>query len=477
MTASSSRRRSAMPLFSASLLCLVLLSMLSLLVQSVSAGFTPIRSSSPSSLQQRDAFSDTDPIDNEGEAHGPPTIPKGSKLVSLPITPRASVAVYWTAKPNNATATNAYIMMHGKLRDGSNYWTVMNNVLKTAIANKSPGAHSTSIIAAPQFYSTRFNSGQYTADQLAFADTNVWQAAEAANHPAGCNLTSFDVLDALLAEFGNTAKYPKMKLITFVGHGAGGQVISRYAMAGAGLPASSNIQLRYVVGDPSSNPYYTLDRPLQDASVATKATCPLYNRWRYGFDRFNGTATGGLLTPQQYFVRLATRDVRWVVGYQDVQPDGDNTCMAKLQGGAARRDRNLSWWRYINTLAGTNEDLTGFPGALPGMASWGNLTKNVLNHRLTVVFDADHNVEKVYSSIEGSSAVFDDSPNVQLGWRPSGWKNVTSLNHSTSNKTASSSSSISSSSSSSAPLVSTHVQVVVLTVLASLLAVGSFVLL
>ncbi|CBQ69554.1 conserved hypothetical protein [Sporisorium reilianum SRZ2] len=341
-------------------------------------------------------------------------------------------------------------------------------VLKAAIAAKAPGAYSTSIVAAPQFYSTKFNSGQYAPNQIAFADTNVWQAAEAANHPAGCNVMSFDALDALLAEFSNTARYPNMKQITFVGHGAGGQVISRYAMAGAGLPASSNFHLRYVVGDPSSNPYYTLDRPLQDATVASKATCPLYNRWRYGFERFNGTKIGGLLTPQAYFARLAMRDVRWVVGYQDTQPDGDNTCMAKLQGRAARRDRNLSWWRYINTLAGTSEDLTGFTGALPGLVPWSNLTKNTLNHRLTVVFNADHNAEQVYSSMEGSSALFDDTPNVQLGWRPSGRKNVTSLNHSTSNKT--------SSSAAEAGVADVRLNVVVLTVLASLVAVGGFVL-
>lgn len=423
-------RRATMSAAHASMLCLVLLA-LQLLSNPVTAQLTPVRSSSPSTLERRDAFSDQDKISNEGEDHNPPTIPSGANLVSLPVTDSASVAVYWTARPQNSTATNAYIMMHGKLRDGANYWTILNNVLKSAIAANTPNAVSTSIITAPQFYSTRFNSGEYRPNEIAFEDTNVWQAAEAASHPANTNVTSFDALDALLAEFGDASKYPAMKQITFVGHGGGAQLISRYAMAGAGLPSSSPIHLRYVVGDPSSNPYFTLDRPLQDPSVANKSTCPLYNRWRYGFDRFNGTKSGGLLTPQQYFTRLATRDVRWVVGYQDTQPDGDNTCMAKLQGGAARRDRNLSWWRYINTLAGTNQDLTGFPGALPGMTSWGNLTKNTLNHRLTVVQNADHNAEEVYSSMEGTSALFDDTQNVQLGWRPQGWKNVTSVNQST----------------------------------------------
>ncbi len=174
------------------------------------------------------------------------------------------------------------------------------------------------------------------------------------------------------------------------------------------------------MGDPSSNPYFTLDRPLADPTVANKTTCPLYNRWRYGFDRFNGTNAQPLLTPQGYFTNFVKRDIRWVVGYQDTETDGDNTCMAKLQGGVARRDRNLSWWRYINTLAGTNQDLTGFPGALPGLVPWTNISHNQLNHRLTVVYNADHNAAKVYTSAVGTSAIFDDTQNVQLGWRPQG---------------------------------------------------------
>lgn len=425
-----------------------------LLTWSTQAKFVPVRSSSSSAWQQRDAFSDQDPPNNEGEDHSSPNIPKGASLVSLPVTNTASLATYWTASPNNATATNAYIMMHGKLRNGADYWTIMNNVLRQAVADKHAGAEATSIVTAPQFYSARLNSGQYTSTQLAFADTNIWQAGEAAIYPSGTNVTSFDALDALLAEFSNAARYPNMKQITFVGHGGGGQLISRYAVVGAGLPSGSKIQLRYVVGDPSSNPYFNLDRPLQDASVASKATCPLFNRWRYGFERFNGTKAGGLSTSQEYFTRFATRDVRWVVGYQDTAPDGDNTCMAKLQGGAARRDRNLSWWRYINTLAGTNQDLTGFPGGLPGMVSWSNLTKGALNHRLTVVFDADHSAQEVYTSMEGTSALFDDSQNVQLGWRPQGWRNVSSINHSTneSNSTMGSSSPLTSSASRSATM-------------------------
>ncbi|PWZ01821.1 hypothetical protein BCV70DRAFT_157460 [Testicularia cyperi] len=378
-------------------------------------------------IQQRDAFSDQDPLNNEGEDHGTAPSTKGASLVSVPVNGVDDVdfAAYWTQSPNNATATHAFIMMHGKLRDGANYWSILNDAVSSAVAAKYPNAASTSIIVAPEFYSTRLNSGQYSDSTLSWADTNVWQAGQSANHPADTNVTSFDALDTLLDEFSDASKYPKMQQITFVGHGGGAQLLSRYAVAGKGLTSPSSIRLRYVVGDPSSNVYFTDDRPLNDTSVASKSTCPLYNTWRYGFNKFNGTTSRPLETPEQYFTTFAKRDIRWVVGYQDTNSDGDDTCMAKLQGGEARRDRNLAWWRYLNTLAGTSEDLTGFPGSLPSMANWKNVTNGTLSHRLTVVYDADHSAAEVYGSSEGRSALFDDTANVLLGWRPKGWRNTT----------------------------------------------------
>jgi hypothetical protein len=160
------------------------------------------------------------------------------------------------------------------------------------------------------------------------------------------------------------------------------------------------------------------------------------------------------LTPQQYFAAFAKKDIRWVVGYQDTAQDGDTTCMANLQGGTARRDRNLSWWRYLNTLAGTNQDLTGFPGALPGLVPWSNLTGGTLNHTLTVVYTADHSAAEVFGSPEGQSALLDAPQNVLQGWRPAGWKNVTAATVAGSNSTNSSAASSNSSASTSSATLS-----------------------
>ena len=52
-----------------------------------------------------------------------------------------------------------------------------------------------------------------------------------------------------------------MKNITMIGHGGGAQLINRYAATGKD-PQSPKIYIRYVVGDPSSSPYFTEHRPV-----------------------------------------------------------------------------------------------------------------------------------------------------------------------------------------------------------------------
>ncbi|PWN41843.1 hypothetical protein IE81DRAFT_156142 [Ceraceosorus guamensis] len=308
-------------------------------------------------------------------------------------------------------------MIHGKLRNGGEYWTTMNNVLQSAIDANYKGVDENAIVIAPQFYSTKFNEKQYSKNELAWPDVNAWQAGDPASHPDDTQLTSIDALDAIIESLADQDTYPALTNVTVVGHGGGGQLGQRYATIAKNQP--SNIHIRYIHGDPSSGVYFTKDRPLTDESVASIADCPLYNTWRYGFDNFTGTADG-LKKPEEYFQQYISRDVVSIVGYQDTTAGGDQYCMALLQGGVARRDRNLAWWQYINTLARTNEDLTGFPGNFSELPDWSNLSQGIIGTKLVVVEDADHDAEKVFESDVGRAALF-DVDNLPTGWRPRHW--------------------------------------------------------
>ncbi|TKY84645.1 hypothetical protein EX895_006547 [Sporisorium graminicola] len=357
------------------------------------------------------------------EEHTTPKVPSGARLTSISVgTGTHKLAVYWTRKPANGKAKQAFVMIHGRNRNGGDYWQTMNSVLKSAVKDKFASADANAIIVAPEFYSKKLNSGQYKKHELAWDDVNAWQAGEAAIHPKGAKESSFDALDVFFDEFSNTTKYPKLEELVFVGHGGGGQLINRYGIVAKDM-SSKALSVRFIAGDPSSSAYFTEDRPTTNAAIASKATCPLYNTWRYGFTNFTGTLDG-LKTPRQYFAQNVKRDVRYIVGYNDTAVSGDQYCMAILQGGVARRDRNLAWWKYINMLARTNEDVSGLPGNLTRetLPDWSDLSGGKLAHTLTVIEGATHNADQVFNSQQGRTVLFEKQQGkVQRGWRPKGY--------------------------------------------------------
>lgn len=326
------------------------------------------------------------------------------------------MAIYQTKGMNSKDVTQALIVIHGKRRNADKYWKTFNKVVKKAREDQIHGSDRNVIVVAPIFFSKKYNSGQYDKDQLAWGDVNAWEAGATATHPEGTKLTSIDALDSLISDFSDAQKYPRVENITIVGHGGGGQLAQRYAMLGASPPP--HVHVRYVHGDASSCAYFTTDRPTSDTEVLpTAKDCKLYNDWRYGFHKFPGTADGEM-RPQEFFKRYVTRDVISIIGYRDVtKRNGDQFCMARIQGGSKRRDRNLTWYRYVNMLARTNETLDGFPGKFKNLPDWSHISGGKTNMKLGIVEDASHNAEKVFEGRIGQSALFNDE-DIEEGWRP-----------------------------------------------------------
>ncbi|RMJ16409.1 hypothetical protein BHE90_015127 [Fusarium euwallaceae] len=409
-----------------SLTCLLWLFFLTTLTSSIAAGakYTGRLDKAPKTTNPftHDIYSSAYALNedgtpnNEGEAHSKVTPPEGAEFASIKLNNNSNteLAVFISDKIEKSRVEHAFIIVHGKLRDGDYYWETMNEVVKRAKAKNYPGSSRESIVIAPQLFSTVFNSGQYTPRQLAWGDLNAWQAGSVATHPTGTNFSSMDALDAVLDDVSNRENYPNMENVTIVGHGGGGQLIQRYAAVGKEPPA--HISVRYIHGDASSCAYFTMDRPIMEDEGTAPGACEFYNTWRYGFDQFPGTIDGRK-SPREYFKQYITRDVISIVGYRDVKSNGDTSCMARAQGGSKRRDRNLVWYRYINTLARTNENLKGFPGKFDNLPDWSLVSNGSVNLRLTVVEDAAHNVAEVLQSENGLSALFSDG-DMYAGWRP-----------------------------------------------------------
>ncbi|CAI7636578.1 unnamed protein product [Penicillium bialowiezense] len=353
----------------------------------------------------------------EGEDHGKIDVPDGAKFTSFKISDKGNeeIAGFISEDLDHKTIEHLYIVLHGKLRDGNGYWETLNDAISEAKETNATGSDRNMAVLAPQFFSTKYNTGQYKKNQLAWDDLNAWQPGGQANHPTNTTLTSFDVLDGLVKLHSDKAKYPSLKNVTVVGHGGGGQLAQRYAAVGNDAP--DNVHIRYIHGDPSSCLYFTEHRPIISDNETSIEKCADYNTWRYGFHKFPGTG-GKRRTPKEYFKQYLSRDVVSIVGLQDTANAGDRSCMGKLQGGGNRRARNLIWFRYVNTLARTDEDLDGFPGSFEDLPDWSDAVDGKSHLRLVVVEDAAHNATELFEGDLGRAALFHDR-HIGEGWRPS----------------------------------------------------------
>jgi len=345
------------------------------------------------------------------QSHSPRATPPGSYLVSLPIRDGAQIATYLTRFVDRKQSKHAIIIIHGSLRDAENYWAVMNATFMAQIQVNNPHVDHNTIIAAPLFYSTKLNSGEYNDSQLAWGDINVWQAGERSNHPKGAEVSSFEVVEKLIEYFSNNSRFPQMQNITVAGHSGGAQVSARLA---AVMPRLPNVHVRFLVADPSSNVYYTHDRPVTNTSIADKAHCSLYNTWRYGFDDFDIEPYADR-KPTEYFRNYASRDVVNLAGLLDVEANGDQECMALLQGGAQRIQRNLAFWKYINLLGGTNVNVSAYPGDFSDVPNWRHHLSGPFQPRMIVADNWSHDVQ-IFGSDVGVSALFDTD--LISGWHP-----------------------------------------------------------
>lgn len=345
--------------------------------------------------------------------HGNVTVFPGSTIVSFPIKEGANLATYWTKNPQNDKAKHAIIVVHGSDRDGYNYWQTIYNVTQREIKARNRNVDPNTIVVAPEFYSAKLNSGQYTKKQLAWGDSNMWMPGEESVHPPGSAVSSYDALTKLLHHFSDKRLYPQMRNITLTGHSGGGQVVNRYQAVADDVP--TNVHVRFVTADPSTMVYFTRDRPVTNPAIASKKKCPLYNKWRYSFDNFTDTSYAGK-SPKDYFRNFMSRDGVILIAYGDTVGDGDQTCMAALTGGTARRNRSLAYWKYINLLARTGQNMTSFPGNFSHLPNWHHLAPE-FKQTLGVLRHADHNLQAVYYSRVGRSALFDNS-HLDIGYRP-----------------------------------------------------------
>lgn len=249
--------------------------------------------------------------------------------------------------------TRAVLAVHGTDRDGARYWRALARAARRA----RPETRAATYLVAPQFFTRRDVLARGLPRSTLAWRERAWKEGDPSR--SSLAVSSFEALDALMAQLADRTHFPDLRTVVLVGHSAGAQFVQRYAAASA---VGDDLQrmgvaTRYVVINPSSYLYLDDTRP----GLGTKdrvppstlrAKCPGYNRYKYGLERAN--AYFASLRPEQVKARYGGREVVYLLGERDDDPDGDNldgSCAAMMQG-RSRLERGRAFLRHLVDVYG-----------------------------------------------------------------------------------------------------------------------------
>jgi len=263
------------------------------------------------------------------------TTPAGSGLLPIYVSSDLS-------KPQ-PRVTRALVIFHGKKRNAGSYFRSAEEAVQSA-----GDAGRGTIVIAPQFLAEEDASAFHLESGVLRWHRERWEGGENATEPAP--LSSFDAIDAVLAQLADRSRFPDLAQVVLAGHSGGAQVLQRYAVAGRGEAALTKVgvHVRYVIANPSSYVYFSEDRPLGAGNFARyTGSCKGFNRWKYGVE------DAPPYVGQNAFVNMeesySRRDVIYLLGTADTDPhhpDLDVSCEGEAEG-PQRFARGTAYFAYI----------------------------------------------------------------------------------------------------------------------------------
>ncbi len=270
-------------------------------------------------------------------AHGSLRVTTSAGTGLLPIY----VSSDWS-KPQ-PRVTRAVVIFHGIKRNAVGYFRSANEAVQSA-GNAGRGT----IVIAPQFLIEEDAAAFHLDSDVLRWHHERWEGGADATAPAA--ISSFDAIDAILAQLADRSRFPDLAQVILAGHSGGGQVVQRYAVVGRGEAAliKKGVHVRYVVANPSSYVYFSEDRPVSASNFAPYAgSCKGFNRWKYGVE--DGPPYIGQNSFAVMEENYSLRDVIYLLGTADTDPhhpDLDVSCEAEAEG-PQRFARGTAYFAYI----------------------------------------------------------------------------------------------------------------------------------
>ena len=274
---------------------------------------------------------------------------------------------------NHEKIEHAVIVIHGQGRNADGYFRHM-----LAAAFLADALQNT-IVISPRFAS---HNGKSCLDQLDTQEVG-WICSGADSWRSGGNqvkvaeptLNSFDFMDAIISKLADVKAFPSLRSIVIAGHSAGGQYVNRYQFSNRmheKVMADRNIQISYVIVNPSSYTYPDALRPTRAAlpiHIAAdspgymlfakpgtetafvvfndRKNCTAFNHWPYGLENKVGFAKS--IPDEQLKRQLSSRSASYLLGELDILPlyGFDDSCPAMAQG-PTRLARGFAYAKFVS---------------------------------------------------------------------------------------------------------------------------------
>jgi Alpha/beta hydrolase family len=238
----------------------------------------------------------------------------------------------------------AIIVVHGLERSDE------NSFARIVAAARASGKEPVTLVLAPKFKTTEDQPG---ADEH-FWSSDGWPSGDLSQDDKDRTrrLSSFAVVDRLVAELSDATRFPALRRVVLVGHSAGGQFVNRYVAVGrlgegVGEP-NGRLEYRFVIANPSSYLYLDERRPVpgSDRFEPPRQAPPGYNVWRHGLERRKAYADG--VSVDEIRRNVFERAAYYLIGTADSKRDRSlSTSPASMLQGDNRYDRWEKFRRYV----------------------------------------------------------------------------------------------------------------------------------
>jgi hypothetical protein len=260
-------------------------------------------------------------------------VTSGANTLELPYCANKSLSTV------NTAVTRAVIVINGTGRNADEYAQYVYDAAATS------GVTASTLVIAPQFLADEDLDAHVLAneDRVLFWDEGGWKdgalSLSTSSRPKPFQVSSFAVLDQLMANLATSGSFPNLAKVVVAGHSAGGQVVNRYAAGTAAPQNHAGISFRFVVANPSSYLYLDARRPAPNSMTTFRTLtsreinkCSGYNTYKYGLTGLNEymSAVGASTLASRY----QSRNVIYLLGTADTTNSNslDVSCQGNWQG-------------------------------------------------------------------------------------------------------------------------------------------------